>query len=70
VGIRIAIVFLLVCAPIQLFAQPAHLVKDIFNLRSIMNELSHCAKRPHTGPTRILPARGSLMSAREEGFRS
>ena len=30
--LRVIVVFLLACAPGSLFAQPAHLVKDIFNL--------------------------------------
>ena len=30
--LRMIVTFLLACAPAHLFAQPAHLVKDIFNL--------------------------------------
>ena len=47
--LRMIVTFLLSCAPVQLFAQPAHLVKDIFNLPAAAG--SNPQKFPQVGST-------------------
>ena len=63
--LRMIVTFLLACAPAHLFAQPAHLVKDIFNLPAAAG--SNPQKFAQAGSTIFFAASDT---SRKSGFRA